>query len=74
MQSQVQSEMAEQDVGSGSGKGRRAREERSGDALVQSAQGCLGELDGAVHQAVVREEGEAADVAPAGDLSASEQL
>ena len=42
--------------------------------MVQGAQGRLGELDGAVHQAVVQQEGEAADVAAAGDLSASEQL
>ena len=34
--------------------------------LVQGAQGRLGELDGVVHQAVVQQEGEAADVAPAG--------
>ena len=65
--SQVQSQVARQDVGSGSGKGRCAGEERSRDALVQSAKGRLGELDWAVHQAVVRKEGKAADVAPAGD-------
>ena len=42
--------------------------------MVQGAQGRLGELDGVVHQAVVQQEGEAADVAPAGDLSGYEQL
>ena len=71
--SQVQSQVAGEDVGSGTGKGRCAREERPGDALVQSAKGCLGELDGAVHQAVVRKEGEAADVATAGASSTGQQ-
>ena len=41
---------------------------------MQGAQGRLRELDGVVHPAVVQQEGEAADVAPAGDLSGSEQL
>ena len=40
---------------------------------MQSAKGRLGELDGAVHQAVVREEGEAADVAAAGSSSTDQQ-
>ena len=41
---------------------------------MQGAQGRLGELDGVVHRTVVQQEGEAADVAAAGDLSGSEQL
>ena len=71
---QVQGQVARQELGPCSGQGRCSWEEGPGDVVVQGAQGRLGELDGVVHQAVVQQEGEAADVAPAGDLSASELL
>ena len=71
--SQVQSQVAGQDVGSGPGKGRCAGEERQRDAVVQSAKGSLRKLDWAVHQAVVWKEGKAADVASAGGESSHQQ-